>query len=260
MLGRRGADLKKLSIVSPCSIRVHTYATEQPKSFKRGCPQLCAPPRDRTSRRSCRAADRDGSVVGVPPLDVPEATRNAKVANPDEPTAGQEQATHVGSHEGVRTPPPHPVLCKIAEGVKLIANTNSTSTGALSDSSVTLHGAHGCCAHLDYDAASGGILVNFVCDDTSKRAFQLDEASQGDKVAWVKPEWALNDKVKVHGMLNEMLASLLHPADGAGQPTLMQAGVYLSEVCAEMPPGTRCTAPHAVQLMSDAACNLCLTP
>lgn len=187
-----------------------------------------ATPMSHPLSRSCRAADGDGSVIGAPPLQVPSAAPSTRKASGVTP--GQEQALHIGSGSTVHHPPPHPILCKVAEGAKLIVTGNSSEPGALSSSSLLLRGSHGCCAHLDYDDASGGILVNFVCDDTTKGAFQMDEASQGKNAAWAKPAWALKDKVRVHGMLNAMFDSLLHPEGDGDQPGLMRAGVQLSEV------------------------------
>ena len=127
--------------------------------------------------------------------------------------------------DGTPEAPPHPVLCKIAEAVKLIVKGSTDSQCAFSDQSILLRGKHGCFAHLDYDKHTGGILVNFVSDMDWRK---LVEATLGKGASWLKPTWALNEKARVHVLLHEMLDSLLNP--GEGQLSLLQTGAHLSDV------------------------------
>lgn len=121
--------------------------------------------------------------------------------------------------------PPHPVLCKVAEGAKLCALSREARECALSDNSILLQGADGCFAHLDYDSVTGGILCAFTA---GKHWRYLEEAQEKQKLKWVTPSWALSEKVKVHAKLNEMLNSFINPE--GDQVSLMAAGVHLSEV------------------------------
>lgn len=127
----------------------------------------------------------------------------------------------------VAEPLPHPVLCKVAEAVKLIVKGSTDAPCAFSDNSVLLRGKHGCFAHLDYDKRTGGILANFVAPMDWRK---LVDAAGGKTTGWRTPGWALQEEIKVHGLLHEMLDSLLNPGEEGGQLSLLQAGAHLSDV------------------------------
>jgi hypothetical protein len=119
---------------------------------------------------------------------------------------------------------PDPVLSKIGEAAAYIISGSECRERAFSERSILLHGCDGCFAHLDYDRATGGIVVNFVgCKADWQRMTKAVHAGRAT------PTWALDADMKVHAKLLRQFDSLLKP-ELEGQLTLLETGTYLSQV------------------------------
>ena len=65
------------------------------------------------------------------------------------------------SEEPANKGPINPILHKLAEAARIIQDGSRDVEYALADDSIRLQGVDGSFAHLDYDPATAGIIVNF---------------------------------------------------------------------------------------------------